>query len=106
LDPWRSVGLKLAKIRIDGGSEPSAFAGAVKWPAVTITRSRIRVPLANARSSTGFPASSTRQTMITPTLEYRFSRSIVTWAGVVIEPGPSAMALAITVAIDLLAHDS
>jgi hypothetical protein len=45
-----SVGLKLADIRIDGGSEPSAFAGAVKCPAVTITRSRIRVPLANPRS--------------------------------------------------------
>jgi len=35
------------------------------------------VPLANPRSSTGFPALSTRQTMITPTLEYLFSRSTV-----------------------------
>ena len=38
------------------------------------------MPLANPRSSTGFPASSTRQTMITPTWEYLFSRSTVTWA--------------------------
>src|SRR5687767_15303360 len=75
-----SVGLKLAKIRIDGGSEPRVVAGAVKCPAVTITRSRISVPLANPRSSTGFPVSSTRQTMITPTWGYLFSTSMVVCA--------------------------
>jgi hypothetical protein len=51
-----SVGLKLATIRIDGGNEPKAVAGAVKWPAVTITRSRISVPLANPGSSAMLPA--------------------------------------------------
>jgi hypothetical protein len=69
--------LKLAKIRIDGGSVPSAFAGAVKCPAVTMTRSRISVPLANPRNSTGLPSASTRQTMSAPTLEYLFSPSRV-----------------------------
>jgi hypothetical protein len=69
--------LKLAKIRIVGGSVPRALAGAVKCPAVTITRSRISVPLANPRNSTGFPAASTRQTMRAPTLEYLFSLSMV-----------------------------
>ena len=55
---FASTGLKLEKIRIDGGSVPSALAGAVKCPAVTMTRSRISVPLANPRNSTGFPAAS------------------------------------------------
>ena len=57
---FTSVGLKLAKARTEGGIAPSALTGAVKWPAVTITRSRISVPLTNARSCKGRPASSTR----------------------------------------------
>jgi hypothetical protein len=97
-----SVGLKLANILIDGGSAPSAVAGAVKWPAVTTTRSRISVPLAKPRNSIGRPASSTRQTMIAPTCEYLLSASTVAWAEMVVDPGPSAMTAAIAVATGVL----
>ena len=99
-----SVGLKLAKMRIDGGNVPRAVAGAVKWPAVTMTRSRIRVPLTKARSSTGVPASSTRQTMIAPTLEYRLSASTVSWAEDAVGPNPSATAPANATAMELRAR--
>ena len=47
-------------------SHPAPSSGAVKRPAVTTTRLRIKVPLANASSWTGFPESSTRHSMITP----------------------------------------
>jgi len=85
-----SDGLKLANNRIDGGSGPCEVPGAVKWPAVTMTRSAIRVPLANPRSSTSRPASSTRQTMTTPTEGYRFSRSLDAWGKMAPDPGPRA----------------
>ena len=98
------VGLKLANTLIDGGNVPSALAGAVKWPAVTITRSRISVPLANPRSSTGFPRLSTRQTMMTPTLEYLFSRSTAVCAEIVVGPHHRAAVPAIAATIHLLEH--
>jgi hypothetical protein len=97
-----SLGLKLANIRIDVGSDPSAVAGAVKWPAVTITRSRIKVPLTNARSSTGCPAASTLQTMTAPTFGYLLSTSTTACAKVVIDPEASASTPARALAIDVL----
>jgi hypothetical protein len=42
-----------------------------------MTFGRINVPLANPLSSTGFPESSTRQTMIAPTFRWMFSASTV-----------------------------